>query len=99
MMKPDGSGERILTEGFHNEGPTWAPNGLFRDVFPQWRRRREIFMVDIFGRGEFPVPTPSYRLRPLMEPAAGLRGGAPCVRLPKKSHDDHEIAIFAAFWP
>ena len=33
--KPDGSGERILTEGFHNEGPTWAPNGLdvmfFRD--------------------------------------------------------------------
>jgi TolB protein len=26
-MKPDGSGERILTEGFHNEGPTFAPNG------------------------------------------------------------------------
>ncbi len=22
VMKPDGSGERILTEGFHNEGPT-----------------------------------------------------------------------------
>ena len=35
IMKPDGSGERILTEGFHNEGPTWAPNGrvlmFFRD--------------------------------------------------------------------
>ena len=35
VMKPDGSGERILTEGFHNEGPTWAPNGqyvmFFRD--------------------------------------------------------------------
>ena len=34
-MKPDGSGERILTEGFHNEGPTFAPNGqvimFFRD--------------------------------------------------------------------
>ena len=27
MMKPDGSGERILTSGFHNEGPTFAPNG------------------------------------------------------------------------
>ncbi len=27
VMRPDGSGERILTEGFHNEGPTWAPNG------------------------------------------------------------------------
>ena len=34
-MKPDGSGERMLTEGFHNEGPTWSPNGrvimFFRD--------------------------------------------------------------------
>ena len=26
-MKPDGSGERILTSGYHNEGPTFAPNG------------------------------------------------------------------------
>ena len=33
VMKPDGSGERILTEGFHNEGPTWAPNGLFLMFF------------------------------------------------------------------
>ena len=35
ILKPDGSGERILTEGFHNEGPTFAPNGrvimFFRD--------------------------------------------------------------------
>ena len=34
-MKPDGSGERMLTAGFHNEGPTFAPNGrvimFFRD--------------------------------------------------------------------
>ena len=29
VMKPDGSGERIITEGYHNEGPTFAPNGLF----------------------------------------------------------------------
>ena len=27
VMKPDGTGERVLTEGFHNEGPTFAPNG------------------------------------------------------------------------
>src|SRR6516225_9143232 len=25
IMRADGSGERILTEGYHNEGPTWAP--------------------------------------------------------------------------
>ena len=27
IMKTDGSGERILTSGYHNEGPTFAPNG------------------------------------------------------------------------
>ena len=36
IMKPDGSGERLLTEGYHNEGPTWSPNGrvimFFRDL-------------------------------------------------------------------
>ena len=35
IMKPDGSGERLLTSGYHNEGPTFAPNGrvvmFFRD--------------------------------------------------------------------
>ncbi len=37
VMKPDGSGERILTTGFHNEGPTWAPNGRVHDVLPPGR--------------------------------------------------------------
>ncbi|MDQ2804462.1 MAG: Tol-Pal system beta propeller repeat protein TolB [Pseudomonadota bacterium] len=27
VMHPDGSGERILSESFSVEGPTWAPNG------------------------------------------------------------------------
>jgi len=70
VMKPDGSGERILTEGFHNEGPTWAPNGLFlmffRDVPGQGGPR--LFMVDLYGRGEFPVPTPSYASDPAWSP-------------------------------
>jgi hypothetical protein len=33
-MKPDGSCERILTSGYHNEGPTFAPNGRVVDVLP-----------------------------------------------------------------
>ena len=37
VMKPDGSGERILTEGFHNEGPTWAPNGRVLMFFREGR--------------------------------------------------------------
>ena len=27
VMRPDGSGERMITDGYHDEGPTWAPNG------------------------------------------------------------------------
>ena len=70
VMKPDGSGERILTEGFHNEGPTFAPNGLFLMFFrdPGGGSGAKIYMVDIFGRSEFPVPTPSYASDPSWGP-------------------------------
>ncbi len=70
VMHPDGSGERILTEGFHNEGPTFAPNGLYLMFFrdPGGQSGAKIFMVDILGRGEFPVPTPSYASDPAWGP-------------------------------
>ena len=28
-MSPSGGGERILTDGWQDEGPSWAPNGQF----------------------------------------------------------------------
>ena len=69
-MKPDGSGERILTEGFHNESPTWAPNGqyimFFRD--PGGQAGGKLYMVDITGRVEQPVPTPSFASDPTWSP-------------------------------
>ncbi|MGH6801455.1 MAG: Tol-Pal system protein TolB, partial [Methylocella sp.] len=70
VMRPDGSGERILTEGFHNEGPTWAPNGLYLMFFrdPGGQDGAKIFMTDVFGRGEFPVPTPNYGSDPSWSP-------------------------------
>jgi len=71
VMKTDGSGERILTEGFHNEGPTWAPNGLFLMFFRDsggGGGGSKIFMVDVFGRSEFPVPTPGYASDPAWGP-------------------------------
>ncbi len=70
VMKPDGTGERILTEGFHNEGPTWAPNGLYLMFFREGSGQAgaRIFMVDIFGRGEFPVPTPNFGSDPAWSP-------------------------------
>ena len=70
VMKPDGSGERILTEGFHNEGPTFAPNGrvimFFRD--PGGSAGPSLFTIDISGRNELRVPTPSFASDPAWSP-------------------------------
>ncbi|HET9903972.1 MAG TPA: Tol-Pal system beta propeller repeat protein TolB [Xanthobacteraceae bacterium] len=70
VIKPDGSGERILTEGFHNEGPTWAPNGrvlmFFRD--PGGNSGPSLYTLDITGRNEQRVPTPSYASDPAWSP-------------------------------
>ncbi|HYA73746.1 MAG TPA: Tol-Pal system beta propeller repeat protein TolB [Roseiarcus sp.] len=70
VMKPDGSGERIITEGYHNEGPTFAPNGLFVMFFrdPGGEAGAKIYMADVFGHGEFPVPTPGYASDPSWGP-------------------------------
>jgi TolB protein len=70
VMRPDGSGERILTEGYHNEGPTWAPNGLYLMFFrdPGGQDGPKIYMVDVFGRSEFLVPTPSFGSDPAWSP-------------------------------
>jgi TolB protein len=70
IMQPDGSGERILTEGFHNEGPTWSPNGrvimFFRD--PGGNSGPGLFTVDVTGRNEQRIPTPSFASDPAWSP-------------------------------
>ena len=70
VMKPDGSGERILTEGFHNEGPTFAPNGrvimFFRDEAGS--PGPSLFTIDIAGRNTLKVPTPSFASDPAWSP-------------------------------
>ena len=66
IIKPDGSGERILTSGFHNEGPTFAPNGrvlmFFRD--PGGESGPSLYTIDISGRNELKVATPGYASDP-----------------------------------
>ena len=70
IMKPDGSGERILTSGYHNEGPTFAPNGrvlmFFRE--PGGSGGPSLFTVDISGRNEQKVPTPGFASDPAWSP-------------------------------
>ena len=75
IMRPDGKEERILTEGFHNEGPTFAPNGrvvmFFRD--PGGNAGPSLFSVDISGRNEQRIPTPSYASDPAWSPLLKLQ--------------------------
>jgi len=70
IMRADGSGERILTEGYHNEGPSWAPNGrvlmFFRD--PGGNSGPSLYTVDVTGRNEQAVKTPSYASDPSWSP-------------------------------
>jgi TolB protein len=70
IMKPDGTGERKLTEGFHNEGPTFSPNGrvimFFRD--PGGSAGPSLYSVDITGRNEQRVPTPGFASDPAWSP-------------------------------
>ena len=70
IMRPDGSGERILTEGYHNEGPTWSPNGrvimFFRD--PGGNAGPTLHTVDVTGRNELALKTPSYASDPSWSP-------------------------------
>jgi TolB protein len=70
IMRPDGSGERILTSGYHNEGPTFAPNGrvlmFFRE--PGGAGGPSLFTVDLTGRNEQKVPTPGYASDPAWSP-------------------------------
>jgi TolB protein len=70
VMRPDGGGERILTEGFHNEGPTWSPNGR---VVMFFRERQgaggpQLYSIDLTGYNERRVPTPSFGSDPAWSP-------------------------------
>jgi TolB protein len=70
IMGVDGRNERILTSGFHNEGPTWSPNGrvlmFFRDA--AGAPGPSLYTIDITGRNEQKVPTPSFASDPAWSP-------------------------------
>ncbi|MEO0327010.1 MAG: Tol-Pal system beta propeller repeat protein TolB [Pseudomonadota bacterium] len=71
VMRTDGSGERILTEGFHNEGPTWAPNGrvlMFFRESPGANGGAKLFSIDLTGYNERQIPTPSFASDPAWSP-------------------------------
>jgi TolB protein len=75
VMRPDGSGERSLADGWLVEGPTFAPNGR---VLMFWRETRgdargtgysaRLYSIDVTGFSEQPVPTPTDATDPAWSP-------------------------------
>ena len=75
VMRPDGSGERMLTSGWQDEGPTWAPNGRVL-MFTRTLETRsggagagsQIWSIDITGRNERRVLSPGDASDPAWSP-------------------------------
>ena len=75
VMHPDGSGERLLTQDFLVEGPTWAPNGRVLMYFRQTPTSRgggggssRLFSIDLTGSNQREVPTPGDASDPAWSP-------------------------------
>ena len=69
VMRPDGSGERLISTGGRDEGPTWAPNGrvlMFGRETPG--RGSQVWSVDVTGRNERRVATPTSASDPAWSP-------------------------------
>ncbi len=66
-MRPDGSGEKLLTASYLDEGPSWAPNGrvlMFYRETPGEAGGPQIYSVDITGRNLRRVPTAGFASAP-----------------------------------
>jgi len=75
VMRPDGSGERELTEAFHAEGPTWAPNGRVLMFFKETsvgsggrEKQAKLYSIDLTGYNEREVPTSTDASDPAWSP-------------------------------
>ncbi|MEQ1929611.1 MAG: Tol-Pal system beta propeller repeat protein TolB [Parvularculaceae bacterium] len=70
VIRPDGQGERLLTESYLDEGPTWSPNGrvlmFHREQSPG--DGPSLWSVDLTGRNLRRVKTPSDASDPAWSP-------------------------------
>ena len=68
-VRPDGSGERILTESYLDEAPTWSPNGRVIMFFRESRGSgARLWSVDLTGRNLREIPTPTDASDPAWSP-------------------------------
>jgi len=69
VMNADGSGERLLTESYLDESPTWSPNGRVI-IFSREARsgQPQLWSVDLTGRNLRQVPTSGAASDPAWSP-------------------------------
>ncbi|HEY0413110.1 MAG TPA: Tol-Pal system beta propeller repeat protein TolB [Allosphingosinicella sp.] len=61
VMSPEGGGERLLTDSWQDEAPTWSPNGRVIQFFRTSQGRggkSSVWQVDLTGVNERRIPTP-----------------------------------------
>lgn len=76
VMRPNGRGERLLTNAWQDEGPTWSPNGrilmYFRSKKAENGGGTSLWSVDLTGYNEKKVKTPFDASDPAWSPPLPL---------------------------
>lgn len=74
VIRPDGSGERLITNAYHVEGPSWSPNGRVLTYFKELPtkdgngRQAKLYTIDITGFNERVLQTPEDASDPAWSP-------------------------------
>jgi len=69
LMRPDGSAERLIAQGYLTEGPTFAPNGRVLAFYKQnLDENTGIYTIDITGHNERYIKTPALASDPAWSP-------------------------------
>lgn len=70
VVEPDGSNERLLTESYLDEGPTWSPNGRVIMFFREDRPGGPVslYSIDLTGQNLRKVPTATEASDPAWSP-------------------------------
>ncbi|MEG3163929.1 Tol-Pal system beta propeller repeat protein TolB [Sphingomonas sp. PB2P19] len=61
IMSPSGGGEKLLTDDWQDEGPSWSPNGRVINFYRSGRGsggKADLWSVDLTGVNERKIPTP-----------------------------------------
>lgn len=73
VIRPDGKGERLISNAWHVEGPSWSPNGRVLTYFKESKtsgghKQAKVYSVDITGYNEHSLPTPQDGSDPAWSP-------------------------------